>query len=228
MLLVTNNRVMLILKNKFYVIGSLLGLGLFLLHTKFLYGIYTLNQAPIVLRVEGSFREDYEKFFNFSMLFDNIIYIFNSLLTILFTPEFGLFYFAPILFLLTPLFIYFIFNKKFQLSAIYLIMFFIPLMSIVVISNTAFSYGFRYLFALIPLNIVLYYKYLKDSKFVKYYLYVASIVGLIGYVVFETNSLTSLSYDYVINSFGMETRYSNPNYLNNLHKVIFEPSTYLP
>ena len=103
MLLVTNNRVMLILKNKFYVIGSLLGLGLFLLHTKFLYGIYTLNQAPIVLRVEGSFREDYEKFFNFSMLFDNIIYIFNSLLTILFTPEFGLFYFAPILFLLTPL-----------------------------------------------------------------------------------------------------------------------------
>ena len=138
-----------------------------------------------------------------------------------------MFYFAPILFLLTPLFIYFIFNKKFQLSAIYLIMFFIPLMSIVVISNTAFSYGFRYLFALIPLNIVLYYKYLKDSKFVKYYLYVASIVGLIGYVVFETNSLTSLSYDYVINSFGMETRYSNPNYLNNLHKVIFEPSTYL-
>jgi len=227
MLLVTNNRVMLILKNKFYVIGSLLGLGLFLLHTKLLYGIYTLNQAPIVLRVESSFREDYEKFFNFSKLFDNIIYIFNSLFTILFTPEFGLFYFAPILFLLTPLFIYFILNKKFQLSAIYLIMFFIPLMSIVVISNTAFSYGFRYLFALIPLNIVLYYKYLKDSKFVKYYLYVASIVGLIGYVVFETNSLTSLSNDYVINSFGMETRYSNPNYLNNLHKVIFEPSTYL-
>lgn len=39
--------------------------------------------------------------------------------------------------------------------------------------------------------------------------------------------LTFLSNDYVINSFGMNTWYSNPSYLFSLPLVLFEMNTYL-
>ena len=54
-----------------------------------------------------------------------------------------------------------------------------------------------------------------------------SILGLLGYILFETTEYTSLSQDYLINSFGMETRYSNPDYLTNLFKSISNINSYL-
>ena len=38
-------------------------INVFLYHTKYLYGIYTLNQAPIVLSVENSFSTNFSRFF---------------------------------------------------------------------------------------------------------------------------------------------------------------------
>ena len=49
--------------------GLLVGLILFLFHTKYLYGIYTLNQAPILLSIENSFSENYSRFFDFKYVF---------------------------------------------------------------------------------------------------------------------------------------------------------------
>ena len=100
-------------------------------------------------------------------------------------------------------------------------------MSVVVIQNTAFSYGFRYLFVLIPINIILYFKYLHGIKIFRRYLYTFSVLGFLLYIFFESSQWTSLSDSYVVNSFGMSTRYANPEYLSGLPKALTNLNAYL-
>ena len=165
-----------------FILGGLLGLSIFLLHTKYLYGIYTLNQAPIVLSVENSFSANYTRFFDLSMFSENIVFVFEGLRIILFSQEFGLFYFAPILFLSLVFTMISIYEKNYSLGFCLLILYTIPFISVIVTQNTAFSYGYRYLFVLIPINIVLYFKFLNNSKIIKRYLYFFSILGFILYL----------------------------------------------
>ena len=82
-----------------FLIGWFIGLALFLYHTKYLYGIYTLNQAPIVLSVENSFSTNFSRFFDLSLLMENMIFLFRGLGVIVFSQEFGIFFFAPIIFI---------------------------------------------------------------------------------------------------------------------------------
>ncbi len=210
-----------------FLFGLLVGLVLFLLHTKYLYGIYTLNQAPILLSIENSFSENYSRFFDTSMFIENIIFIFDSLRIILFSQEFGLFFFAPIIFLSFFFVVSSMIERNYLLAFTLLILYSIPIMSVIVTQNTAFSYGYRYLFVLIPLNIVLYFKLLSGYKIVKNYLYIFSTIGLILYLFFETSQATSLSNDYLINSFGMNTRYANPVYLSGLPDALFSLNSYM-
>ena len=225
-LLILNKKFSTLLKNKYYLSGGVLGASLFLMHTKYLYGIYTFNQAPIVLSVEGSFTSNYERFFELEKILENISFLFGNLLKIFFTYEFGIFYFAPILFISVFLCVYFIYTKKYSFFLIYSLILSIPFLTIMVVQNTAFSYGFRYLFALIPLNIILYFIFIEKFKYLKLYVYIFSLIGLIGYIVFETSTLTSLSEGYVFNTFGMETRYSNPEYLKYIFVVLLDINTY--
>ena len=210
-----------------FILGGLLGLSIFLLHTKYLYGIYTLNQAPIVLSVENSFSANYTRFFDLSMFSENIVFVFEGLRIILFSQEFGLFYFAPILFLSLVFTMISIYEKKYSLGFCLLILYTIPFISVIVTQNTAFSYGYRYLFVLIPINIVLYFKFLNNSKIIKRYLYFFSILGFILYLFFETTQGTSISDGYVVNTFGMETRYANPNYLSELPNALININAYM-
>lgn len=210
-----------------FILGGLLGLSIFLLHTKYLYGIYTLNQAPIVLSVENSFSANYTRFFDLSMFSENIVFVFEGLRIILFSQEFGLFYFAPILFLSFVFTMISIYEKKYSLGFCLLILYTIPFISVIVTQNTAFSYGYRYLFVLIPINIVLYFKFLNNSKIIKRYLYFFSILGFILYLFFETTQGTSISDGYVVNTFGMETRYANPNYLSELPNALININAYM-
>ena len=210
-----------------FLIGWFIGLALFLYHTKYLYGIYTLNQAPIVLSVENSFSTNFSRFFDLSLLMENMIFLFRGLGVIVFSQEFGIFYFAPIIFISFILVIYLLFNKQYLLSLILIFLYLIPFMSVVVIQNTAFSYGYRYLFVLIPINLVLYFKYLNDYKILRLYLYIFSILGFLLYLFFETSQWTSLADGYVVNSFGMNTRYANPEYLSGLPKPFLDLNAYL-
>ena len=118
--------------------GFLIGLGLFLLHTKYLYGIYTLNQAPILLSIENSFSANYSRFFDMSMFIENIIFLFEGMRIILFSQEFGLIFFAPILFLSFVFVILLLNDKKYLLSFSLLVVYTIPFMSIIVVQNTHF------------------------------------------------------------------------------------------
>jgi hypothetical protein len=210
-----------------FLIGWFIGLALFLYHTKYLYGIYTLNQAPIVLSVENSFSTNFSRFFDLSLLMENMIFLFRGLGVIVFSQEFGIFFFAPIIFISFILVIYLLFNKQYLLSLILIFLYLIPFMSVVVIQNTAFSYGYRYLFVLIPINLVLYFKYLNDYKILRLYLYIFSILGFLLYLFFETSQWTSLADGYVVNSFGMNTRYANPEYLSGLPKAFLDLNAYL-
>jgi hypothetical protein len=156
-----------------------------------------------------------------------MIFLFRGLGVIVFSQEFGVFFFAPIIFISFILVIYLLIKKKYFLSLILIFLYLIPFMSVVVIQNTAFSYGYRYLFVLIPINLILYFKYLNDFKMLRRYLYIFSILGFLLYLFFETSQWTSLADGYVLNSFGMNTRYANPEYLSGLPKALFDLNAYL-
>ena len=225
--LVSNNPLNKIYRRIFFLSGCFSGTILFLLHTKYLYGFYSFNQSNVVLLVENSFEDNYLRFFDFSLFFENLIFALKSLRIILFGQEFGVFYFAPILFVSIFIFLFQIREKKYLLSFLTLLTYLFPIFSIIVLQNTAFSYGFRYLFVLIPLNCILYFKYIHKSILIRRYVMLASITAILGYLFFETSQATSLSNDFLVNSFGMNTRYANPLYLSGLFDSITNFDAYL-
>ena len=213
--------------NTYFILGSILGFVGFIFHTKYLYGIYTLNQNNIILYVENSFQENFSRFFEFVMFYENILFVIKSSQIILFSQEFGLFYFAPIIFLSSILIFMLPPSNKVALSSLLFLIYIIPLFSVIVIQNTAFSYGYRYLYALIPINVLIYFKFFSKNNILKNYLYLFSCLGFILYLFFETSQATSLSSDYIVNSFGMNTRYSNPEYLSGLLSSVASIDAYL-
>ena len=165
-------------KQPTFTIGITLGLILFLFHTKFLYGIYTLNQAPILLSIENSFSANYSRFFNSNMFLENISFLMQGLRIIFFSKEFGIFFFAPILFLSFGYVLFSLYKKNYLLTFLLFILYLIPFLSVIVVQNTAFSYGYRYLFVLIPINIVLYFKFFFKYKYINFYLLIFLFLAL--------------------------------------------------
>ena len=90
--------------------------------------------------------------------------------------------------------------------------------------STASSYGFRYLYSLIPLSIILFYSLDKENyiKIFKTYLVIFSILGALGVLFFESTESTQLSLSPIVNSFGNKVLYSNPNYLSGLLDSLFK------
>lgn len=224
----------LIYKNKinlfrrpFFIFSSLISLVVFLIHTKFLYGIYTLNPSKIFLLVENRLQENYQNLINPEFFIENIYQIFRSLFIICFSKEFGIFYFAPILFSGFVFAILFLYKKNYVLGFLLLIFQFLPVLSIVIFQNTSYSYGYRYLFINIGLNLIIYFHYFYENRIITTYLNFFSIIGLLGVLFFETSIFVTLSEEYVLNSFGELTKYSNPSYLTGLFKTITIPNSYL-
>ena len=96
-----------IYKNNLFILSFLISLSIFMIHTNYLYGVYTINPSDIFLIVEDRISSDYSRFFDVNMFWENIIYIFKSFLIINFSQEFGLLYFSPPLFLGSILIFYF-------------------------------------------------------------------------------------------------------------------------
>lgn len=207
--------------------GALLGNAIYLLHTKILYGVYTYNPADLFLEVEARLSPNYERFFDLTRLVENIFFIFDSFIKICFGQEFGIFFFSPILFIGFVIIIHLLVKKHFSLSSLLILSVFIPVMGIVVLQNTAFSYGFRYLFALIPMFILIYFQYFQNILVYKYYLFYMSIFGFLGIVFFETSEFSILYSDYLVNIFGQTTKYVNPTYLSGVVKSFFIFDSYL-
>ncbi len=207
--------------------GLVLGCALYLIHTKILYGMYTLNPADLFLVVENRLAPNYERFFELDRLFENIVFIFNCLLKISFGEEFGIAYFSPILFAGLIMTINLLIKKRIALAIILTLAAAVPLLGVIVLQHTAFSYGYRYLFALIPMYIIVYFKFFQNNIFYKYYLLFMSFFGFLGVLFFETSYSSILYSDYVTNIFGQTTKYSNPEYLTGVIKSFFIIDSYL-
>tara|TARA_Y100001958_G_C21248617_1_gene581639 strand:- start:17931 stop:19520 length:1590 start_codon:yes stop_codon:yes gene_type:complete len=208
----------------YYIFGFLAGAVLFLIHTKFLYGLYTFNPSNIFLIVENRLSENYEQLRDISQLPENILLSLNTLFIMLFSQEFGLFYFSPIIFIGFIFLIYFLYKKKFQIFLLTSFIYLFPFVAVVIYQNTSYSYGFRYMFSLIGINIFLYFRFFRKSKIINTYLVLFSIFGIFSQLMFETSQYTVLSIEYVENSFGQMTLYANPNYLSGVFKsaIIFD------
>ena len=219
-----NNSIKLTKQANFYLSVFLSFIAFMFLNYK-VYGITTIN--PNVIYGDASKKIDIflGTFSNINLfLKNNFIYLFR----ILFGKEFGIFWFSPIIFISVIYVWIFILRIKGNLLLKVLLFFsFTQVFSTVFIwTSTASSYGYRYLYSLIPVSIFIYFS---DSfskySFSNYYLISFSIFGLLGILFFETSEATALQQ--AVNSFGNLEPYTQPNYLFGLFSSLVSFSSYL-
>jgi hypothetical protein len=193
-----------------------------------IYGQFILNPAEIYYadsyRVTA-YLQEVNSIFKFMKI------NFFIFLNILFSKEFGIFWFNPAVFagLIISL-IYFKQSNVDILTKLLIAFNFIYNFGIVAVwSSTASSYGIRYLFSLIPFSLIILHK-IKNTYFMgllKKYIYIFSTFGLISILFFESTTLTELSLVPVINTYGKQDLYSNPEYLKGLIFSFIDFSAYL-
>ena len=192
-----------------------------------IYGKFIVN--PLNIYYADSYRVT-----NYLNEINNVIDFFTIniqiLFKILFAQEFGIFWFSPIIFIGFLTSISFLKNKELNyLTRILIMIVFLYNFGIVAVwSSTASSYGFRYLFSLIPISLIIFYSSEKNTllNIMRKYLIVFSLFGLISIIFFESTTITELSTTTVINTFGKEDLYSNPTYLLGIVRSLFDVSAY--
>jgi len=211
-----------IIKSKFYYFGFILGGLFFLGHTKILYNVYTLNPKLIYRNNSPIGFLEYTNLDSY-FSFDFIILTFKSLAIIIFSTEFGLLLFSPVLFFMLFTLFKLLNKKEFSLLTILFPIIGIPFAIVILWQASGSSYGFRYLTVLIPVAIFLIYRYL-DSKIIKY-LYALNAIGVYLFIKFETNELTSLNK--AENLFGRYHEYSGRYYIEGVIDGALNINTYL-
>jgi len=211
-----------LIKDK-YFIASLIASAIFYVNLLIsIYGRFILNPQKIY----GDTRSTEEYFGTLSSFPSTFIDIFNSSLNVLFSFEFGLFWLSPILFYGTLKSLFLL--KEFKEIENWLI-FLCFAQNFVIIylwQSAASSYGFRYLFTLIPLCFFLMFASDTNEK-IKFYLLFFSIFSLLGVMFFESIPLTQLSLSNELNSFGRSIRYVQPEYVKGVVLALFSFDSYL-
>ena len=225
--ILNNKKFTKISQNIYFYLGNVTGLSLFLFHTKLVYGEFIYSQKGIYPTSGWVVGERLEKFLQFENLLENIAISFKYLFITSFSMEFGIFYFSAIIFSGLFFLITYLYQRKFKLFFLLSVYYLIPFLPILIFENHGTSYGFRYLFTIIPINILVFFKDFIKNKFINYYLYVFSIFGILSQLFFETTALASLSETTIINSFNSKSPYSNPNYLSGVLDSFLVPSAYL-
>ena len=217
-----------LIKNYYFIFAYLSSVWLFFWHTNKLYGKTTFN-PEFVYQTSNQINN----FINSSsgitsFLYGNLINIFK----IFFSQEFGIFWFSPAIFLSVVFLLLILFDKKFLSFRIkfVLLLCYSQVFAIVLLwKSTASSYGFRYLYCLIPLSLLIIYGYQnkKNYNFLKFYLIGFSLFASISVLFFETTPLTQLSTVEVTNSFGRTLKYSQPLYLSGIVQSFVIVDSYL-
>jgi len=215
----------------YLIVSTIFSILIFALHTKAIYGYVTFSPLDIYgLGAQKAGDVVFDNIFNnfFQIIFEFI----KDIFILLFTFEFGLFWFSPIIFLGFLVAIYkFIFSEIKEKLLFFLVLlcyaqcFFV----ISIWNSTASSYGFRYTFSLIPLSIYLVYKieFNYFQKYINSYIFLFSIFSIFSVLFFETTLQTQLSLEPVLNSFGIQKIYSQPDYLIGVIKSFFNVESYL-
>jgi len=213
-------------KNRFnFLVGFLLS-TIFFIYVNFkIYGKVILNPSE-TYSAQSQLSNYLESSFN---IFQFVLDMLNTLNVVVFSQEFGIFWLSPAIFILLFFNVYYLTQKK------YFLFFYI---SIALFSNIAIvnlwqslgsSYGFRYLYSLIPLGIFIFYtsNFKLREKIFKFYLLPFSIFGLFSVFIFEATPNVQLTTYEVVNSFGKTIRYSQPDYLSGIFQSIFIIDGYL-
>jgi hypothetical protein len=209
----------LIFKKEF-LISTLTNLIIYYYISLELYGVLVFDPRKIY----NSNITISEKLISNNNIFETVYSLVNSGLTIIFGLEFGLLWCSPILFI--GLF-YVLKNLKsfnyFLVLLCYGQLFFV----VYIWQSTASSYGFRYLYSLIPIGFLVLFINYTGRNFERNYLILFSVFSILCILFFETTELTQLSIENEVNSFGKNTRYVEPFYVRGIIASLFEINSYL-
>lgn len=201
--------------DKLFISSSIFTLFVFLIHTKLIWGIYTINPRRIYNQHEFV-SEFVNQFFQYPLTFikENLFNFFTTLLT----QEFGVIWFSPIIFIgfISSLYI-FLKNKFISIALVSIFGYYFSLVNIW--KSTGSAYGFRYTYPLITISILLFLFIRSDKpsfKIIEVYLIIFSIFSLISVLFFEGWEGTQLSLNAIENSFGKYEKFVNPDYLRGL------------
>ncbi len=210
-------------KKKYFIFSSTICLVVYSLLSFGIYGILTINPQTMY-GISGMMGGFYRNHTILSFIIEN----FQNSLKILFGQEFGIFWFSPIIFfgLISSLFL----SKNFSALKhfIFISPFILMFGSVLLWKSTASSYGFRYLYSLVPLSIIYFYSNFekKNFNFYRRVLIALSFFSLFSILFFETTILTQLSTTEELNSFGRNIKYVEPNYLSGYISSLFVISSY--
>lgn len=212
-----------LITSKEFIIATALSSFIYYKLSYELYGMLVFN-AQKIYGTNISIANVYESQNNLLDLFISLI---NTLFITLFSNEFGIFWISPILFL--GLFTIFYDIKKIfsPLKLLLLFCFAQNLFIVHIWQALGSSYGFRYLFSLTPLSIIIYFCYLDKKLLFKIYIFVFSVFSNLAILFFETTEQTQLSTTDGTNSFGKIIRYIEPEYVTGVVLSLFEFQSYL-
>ena len=213
------------LKNIFFLSSSLISFWFYTFFSRNIYGKIIFNPQDLY-GTNISLNSVVNRSSNY---IDFVLDMFNTFILILFGNEFGLLWVSPILF--GGIILAIINLKQFKELNTYLILLcFGQVFGLVFIwKSTAASYGFRYLYSLVPLSIFLLYiktSRHKNSLYIDL-IFILSIFSNIAILFFETTEQTQLSMVELYNSFGVLANYSEPNYVTGVIKSLLEINSYL-
>ena len=217
-----------LLRSNYFYVSSFLSSAIFLIHTKILYGEYTFN-PQFVYKTGGQVTNFISRDGSFiTFLTTNI----TNLFKILFSQEFGLFWFSPAIFIGFFICVYNLVldRKNRQLSNIIIFLSFSQVfLAVLLWRSTASSYGFRYLFCLIPLAIIIYFRFQNqfNNSLIRNYVIFFSVFSTISLLFFETTPTTQLSLVETTNTFGRYLKYTQPEYLSGYLTSFLELNSYL-
>ena len=215
--------------NKYFLLNSIVSIGLLSFVTNSLYGRFTLN--PIVVYNKESFPL-ISYYLNVSaergnVILDNLIILFR----LFYTQEFGLIWFVPIVF---ASIIYLLVDtlKDFKNSAMpnvfILLSIGLPIGIIIVWQTVGSAFGMRYIYAVLPIAFLAYMFFAQkyNLKILNIYTIIFSFLSFLSVLYFETSASSSLSENEVLNSFGDFTRYAQPEYLSGFLNSILSFDSY--
>jgi len=221
-----NSKFRLFKSLNFHIMNTIF-LILFLVHTKLIWGIYTIN--PRIIYNQHDFVSTYVE----SLFLNPLHFISNNILDfiiVLFTQEFGVFWFSPIIFFgLLFSILFFIKDKKISFFLVATFSFYFLIIN--AWQSTGNAYGFRYVYPLITLSVLLYLYLIKHIGKYKnisdIYLLIFSIISILSVLFFEGWTGTQLSLEVIENSFGKYEKFVQPDYLYGFFKGFLEINAYL-
>ena len=202
------------------IISSCLSLLIYYLISIELYGKFLINPQTIY----GSNVSIVESVVKQGLFFEDLFSLIKTFFIVMFSFEFGLFWTSPILF---AAIIYLLLNFKKIENILILLCFGQNFFIIHIWQSAGSSYGFRYLYSLIPLSVLIIFLYKDKFKLLYYYLLAFSSLGILSVLFFETTELTQLATEAQTNSFGKSIRYVEPDYVVGLFNSFLELNSYL-